>query len=154
MARWRQTSATAQPPQSASHLCACFTQPKQPNPESLYRSLQAAIRGRPPSAVMHNGRTDAANRLTPLRHQQTTAIPPCSNRWKTVCHRLPIRLPIRPKGRLKNFRTAFFHVSNIRDTTRGQKYRKPRRNAPHRQQIIHQFFAADEYRAQRSGCAK
>ena len=47
-ARWRVGSKPqqqAQPPQSASHLRACFTQPKQPNPESLYRSLPRQLSG-------------------------------------------------------------------------------------------------------------
>ena len=61
-------------------------------------AFQGSYQGRPPSAVMHNGRTDAANRLTPSRRNKATAIPPCSNRWKTVCHRLPIRLLIKRKA--------------------------------------------------------
>ena len=47
-ARWRvggQPQQQAQPPQSAPYFRPCFTQPKQPNPESLYRSLPRQLSG-------------------------------------------------------------------------------------------------------------
>ena len=96
--------------------------------KSISKPSKAAIRGRPPSVVMHNGRTDAANRLTPSRCNKAMAIPPCSNRWKTVCHRLPIRLPIKPKGRLKKLSDGLFHVSNIHYNARSKYKATPERS--------------------------